>query len=120
MWEKISLPALSAEKRPLMCLQRPGELLYVPSAWAHLTVNVGDAVAIGVNSMLHTPRDGKLLRKAARLGDPEAATHFGDMYGDANMLYQGTQTLSSQRRNMSATNLISGCRCPIIPPRRSA
>jgi hypothetical protein len=33
--------------RPLECRQYPGEVLFLPSRWAHLTVNIGETIAIG-------------------------------------------------------------------------
>jgi hypothetical protein len=32
---------------PLECVQKPGEVLYLPSGWKHLTVNVGEAIGVG-------------------------------------------------------------------------
>jgi len=29
------------------CLQRPGDVVYVPRGWTHATLNIGDAVAVG-------------------------------------------------------------------------
>jgi len=28
------------------CIQRVGELLYVPRGWAHMVVNIGDTIAV--------------------------------------------------------------------------
>jgi hypothetical protein len=33
--------------RPLECRQHPGEVLFLPSRWTHLTVNIGETIAIG-------------------------------------------------------------------------
>ncbi len=38
--------------RPLECLQRPGEVVAMPDRWAHMTVNVGETVAIGGQELL--------------------------------------------------------------------
>jgi histone arginine demethylase JMJD6 len=39
--------------RPLECLQRPGDVLYLPSMWSHMTMNVGETIAIGGQQYLH-------------------------------------------------------------------
>ena len=33
---------------PLECVQGPGELLYVPSGWAHATINLDECVGLAV------------------------------------------------------------------------
>jgi ribosomal protein L16 Arg81 hydroxylase len=35
MQVRVGLPMLAAPDRPLECVQRPGELLYVPEGWYH-------------------------------------------------------------------------------------
>ena len=40
--------------RPLECLQREGDLLYLPSLWNHLTLNVGETIAVGAQEGLET------------------------------------------------------------------
>ena len=38
--------------RPLECMQRPGDLLYLPASWSHLTLNIGEAIGIGGQTAL--------------------------------------------------------------------
>ena len=38
--------------RPLECIQRAGDLLYLPASWSHLTLNVGEAIGIGGQTAL--------------------------------------------------------------------
>lgn len=33
--------------RPLECLQRAGDVMFLPSMWTHATLNIGDTIAIG-------------------------------------------------------------------------
>ena len=33
--------------RPMLCFQHPGEILYLPTGWAHATLNLGETVGIG-------------------------------------------------------------------------
>lgn len=33
--------------RPLECVQEPGDLVYIPNRWSHLTINLGETIAIG-------------------------------------------------------------------------
>ena len=39
--------AQPAYTRPLECVQRPGDIVYLPEGWVHMTVNVGEAIGIG-------------------------------------------------------------------------
>eukprot|EP01039_Chlorochromonas_danica_P001562 gene1562-1707_t len=33
--------------RPLECMQHPGDVLFLPSMWSHMTMNIGETIAIG-------------------------------------------------------------------------
>lgn len=35
------------ETPPLVCIQKPGEVMYLPAGWKHMTMNVGEAVGVG-------------------------------------------------------------------------
>ena len=50
--EKRLLEELPAAERPMACTQRPGELLWLPPAWHHATINVGYTIAVGAQSNL--------------------------------------------------------------------
>ena len=39
--------------RPLECVQEPGDVLYLPTRWSHLTMNIGETIAIGGQQVLH-------------------------------------------------------------------
>ena len=52
---------LPPSARPLTCLQRAGELLWLPDFWMHATHNVGDSVAVGGQLELASTRDWRLL-----------------------------------------------------------
>ena len=41
----------SVEYRPMYCKQRPGDLMYLPPLWSHLTYNQGETVAFGGQAM---------------------------------------------------------------------
>lgn len=43
--DKISKPY-----QPIVCLQKEGDLLYLPDGWNHLTINVGETIAFGGQS----------------------------------------------------------------------
>ena len=53
-WVRDVLPALPRATRPLRCVVRPGELLYVPEQWYHATLNLGHSV--GVAAQQESPR----------------------------------------------------------------
>ena len=55
-WMENVLPTM--KQKPLKVVQRPGELLFVPTAWSHATLNLettlGVAIEIGVDLELST------------------------------------------------------------------
>ena len=42
-WVRDSLPKLDESERPLECVQRPGDVIYVPLDWGHAVLNEDDA-----------------------------------------------------------------------------
>jgi Cupin-like domain len=38
--------------RPLECVQEAGDLLYLPRGWSHMTLNIGETIAIGGQAIL--------------------------------------------------------------------
>ena len=60
----------SPYSRPLECVQRPGDIIYLPEGWAHMTINIGEAVGIGGQSSMNI--DDRLsvgLKAVARNAD---------------------------------------------------
>ena len=45
-WLSRVYPKLPTTHRPLECVQRPGDVVFVPKDWFHATANVGDTVAV--------------------------------------------------------------------------
>jgi hypothetical protein len=50
-WLQTVLPKLLPAERPAECLQRPGELVYVPEGWWHAVVNVEPTMAVIKNNV---------------------------------------------------------------------
>jgi hypothetical protein len=46
-WFREVYPGLSGDDRPMECVQGRGEVLYLPSGWKHLTLNIGETIAVG-------------------------------------------------------------------------
>ena len=42
---------LNTGYRPLECVQRPGDILYLPAGWLHQTLNIGETIGIGLQSV---------------------------------------------------------------------
>jgi hypothetical protein len=42
--------------QPLYCLQEAGDILYLPNAWAHLTINEGETIAFGGQAALYADK----------------------------------------------------------------
>jgi hypothetical protein len=38
--------------RPLECVQRAGDVVFLPARWSHLTINIGETIAIGGQASL--------------------------------------------------------------------
>lgn len=38
--------------RPFTCLQNAGDILFVPAQWQHMTLNVGETIAVGGQELL--------------------------------------------------------------------
>lgn len=71
-WFERVRPSLPLDRLPLECTQEPGEVMYLPGAWAHLTMNLGEAIGVGAQAIWNEAVEDPLLRKAADKGDPEA------------------------------------------------
>ncbi len=39
--------------RPLECVQEAGDVVFLPARWSHLTVNIGETIAIGGQASLN-------------------------------------------------------------------
>jgi hypothetical protein len=46
-WYNRTFMHLPLAQRPLHCLQQPGDIVYVPGGWAHLTVNLDETIGAG-------------------------------------------------------------------------
>lgn len=38
--------------RPLECIQRAGDILFLPDLWSHMTLNIGETIAIGAQEAI--------------------------------------------------------------------
>lgn len=38
--------------RPLECVQKAGDVLYLPSLWNHMTLNIGETIGVGAQEGL--------------------------------------------------------------------
>ena len=50
------LGATPAAERPVVCLQRAGEVLWLPNFWLHATMNVGHSIALGAQTHFNLGR----------------------------------------------------------------
>ena len=79
----IWIPAMEAlfetlppEQRPLRCVQRAGEALYLPSMWAHATINRVDSIGAGGQAALRPMRKPMLASLTNWLSGSADGTDF--------------------------------------------
>eukprot|EP00030_Apusomonadida_sp_AF-17_P008040 a845885_49.p1 GENE.a845885_49~~a845885_49.p1 ORF type:complete len:413 (+),score=118.15 a845885_49:106-1239(+) len=48
-WIRKTLPYLAEHARPQLCVQQPGEIIFVPHGWWHMVLNLDDTVALTKN-----------------------------------------------------------------------
>jgi oxalate decarboxylase/phosphoglucose isomerase-like protein (cupin superfamily) len=48
-------PSIAQDKRPLECVQNPGEFMFFPEGWHHATVNFGDTIGVTFESQWEAP-----------------------------------------------------------------
>lgn len=85
-WLRLVYPELPEDRKPIECIQRPGDMIYVPSDWYHAVVNLADSVAISVQN-LHCPAEqqealkGWTFNRVRRLEetDPHVFRHLMDL-----------------------------------------
>ncbi|CAE7564851.1 JMJD8 [Symbiodinium natans] len=78
-WTRAVLPNLQPEERPVTFLQRPGEFVYLPAAWPHLTLNLDDSLCVGWQEFLENDDLPQLIPScsASAPRDPDACTLLG-------------------------------------------
>lgn len=62
-WLTAVYPAVrkDAASRPLECVQRAGDVLYVPAGWYHATINLGDTIAVAQRRSIYPTDSGRDL-----------------------------------------------------------
>ena len=50
--------AAGSMRRPMECIQRVGDIMYLPAGWAHATENLGDTVGVGGQTQTCEPPEG--------------------------------------------------------------
>lgn len=58
-WLVYEMPKLPKEHRPLLFVLHPGELVWIPDNWLHLTVNIDDAVYTYAAACEDAPNSGR-------------------------------------------------------------
>ena len=76
-WMKDVYPDVkdSPELAPLECVQRAGDIIYVPEGWHHATVNLGDTGAIARRPEEFTPGSPREIKE--RAAKAVNAAHWG-------------------------------------------
>jgi len=88
--------------RPIECLQRPGDIMYVPSGWSHQTINVGEALGVGAQRVF----GGKEKEDIAEVALKRSLYNIEALKMKAvAMAHQGLDEENRVRRNISAATL---------------
>ena len=48
-WYRNTAPSLPPHRRPMECLVRPGDIVFIPSGWWHSVMNIGTTIAVTQN-----------------------------------------------------------------------
>ncbi|GAU99535.1 hypothetical protein RvY_10526 [Ramazzottius varieornatus] len=59
-WFYRLYPNLSGNQFPMECVQRAGEILYIPAFWYHASISIGDTVSVGFFNSHKTSRLAEL------------------------------------------------------------
>jgi hypothetical protein len=79
-WLLETYPTLPLAEHPLECTQEAGEVVYLPPAWPHLTVNLGETIGVGAQvKMDPAPRHAE--------------------YGKASPAWRGSACLACRERS---------------------
>ncbi|CAE7256645.1 unnamed protein product, partial [Symbiodinium necroappetens] len=83
-WTRVVLPSLLPEERPISFVQHPGDFVYLPAAWPHLTLNLDDSLCLGWQNWLENKDVHQLIKgcSAAAPSDPDACTLLGEICND--------------------------------------
>ncbi|XP_063437147.1 bifunctional arginine demethylase and lysyl-hydroxylase psr-1-like isoform X1 [Mytilus trossulus] len=60
-WFEKVYPFLPESEKPIECVQKAGEILYLPEGTYHGTINMGDTVAIGIQRKKASTKQEKLV-----------------------------------------------------------
>jgi len=63
--------------KPMECIQQPGDILYLPAGWSHLTMNIGEAIGIGGQTALSAERRLELATEVLEFNDNNFEGHKG-------------------------------------------
>lgn len=84
LWYSNVLPTIPPGRRPLQCVQRPGDLFYVPDSMYHATLNIGETLGFGhkVQALEHMGPSSALyhgfMRNKSVPKDPETLLRLLD------------------------------------------
>jgi hypothetical protein len=79
--------ATNVQSEALECLQRPGEMLYVPESWHHATLNYGDTLAVAQQSRVGSSQWLRLRLLGTQLGNSRAWTEAKEVLDETLRLY---------------------------------
>jgi len=105
-WTSKVYPKLAA--KPIECTQQPGEVLFVPTAWLHATLNLGETVAVG-GQLEWDPT----MREAG--GRTVLKDHPGDFQGHKDVAVSlGTSLKIPQHSQHVLREVFGASRIPIL------
>ena len=63
-WMREVLPTLPVDQKPLQCMQRAGDLIYVPEGYWHGTINLGETIGVSGQFVRNTNKWAKESQQA--------------------------------------------------------
>lgn len=73
-WLREVYPSLKGESMPRECIQKPGDLMYIPEAWYHATINLADSVAVSMQRKDHVKKSLNIEFDARRASNIRSHT----------------------------------------------
>lgn len=121
-WLEMEVPKLAIERRPIQCIQLPGDIIYLPESFYHATINYGETLAFALQPRIASSTRLRTKHLAVELSrakdfvgaervltkaiaqwpaDASLVLQLGDvLLAHADSIYENTDTTGVGRRKL--------------------